>query len=90
MTKLELISHIAQEADITKAQAERMLDACLTAIENTLINEGKVTLTGFGSFHVKNRKATKGTNPRTGKKINIPPKRVIRFTPGKFLREAVK
>ena len=89
MTKLELISHIAQEADISKAQAERMLDACLTAIENTLINEGKVTLTGFGTFHVKNRKATKGTNPRTGKKINIPAKRVIRFTPGKFLRGAV-
>jgi len=90
MTKTELVSRIAEKAGLTKADSEKALNAFLSAVEETLISEGKLTLTGFGTFVVEERKERKGRNPRTGKEITIPACKVVKFRPGKLLKEAVK
>ena len=90
MTKADLVVRIAEKANLTKAAAEKALGAFLEAVEDTLIKEGKLTLTGFGTFAVETRKARKGRNPRTGEVIDIPATKVVKFRPGKLLKEAVK
>ncbi len=90
MTKADLVVKIAEKANLTKANAERSLNALLDAVEETLVSEGKLTLTGFGTFAVETRKARVGRNPRTGDAINIPESKVVKFRPGKLLKEAVK
>ncbi len=90
MTKADLIAKIAEHANTTKANAERALNAFLATVEGTLIKEGKITLTGFGTFVVEKRKARTGRNPRTGEKMKIPATKVVKFRPGKLLKEAVK
>jgi DNA-binding protein HU-beta len=90
MTKADLVVKIADKANITKANAERALNAFLDTVESTLVSDGKLTLTGFGTFQVEERKARTGRNPRTGKQIQIPAGKVVRFRPGKLLKEAVK
>ncbi|WP_457570631.1 HU family DNA-binding protein [Desulfovulcanus sp.] len=90
MTKAELVSKIAEKAGLTKADSEKALNAFLSAVEETLINEGKLTLTGFGTFVVEERKERTGRNPRTGEEIKIPACKVVKFRPGKLLKEAVK
>ena len=90
MTKAELVGKIAAKANITKASAERSLNSFLEAVKDALTKEGKLTLTGFGAFAVETRKARKGRNPRTGAEIRIPASKVVKFRPGKNLKEAVK
>ncbi|WP_419787951.1 HU family DNA-binding protein [Pseudodesulfovibrio sp.] len=90
MTKADLIVKIAEKANLTKANAERALNAFLETVEDTLVKEGKLTLTGFGTFNVDERKARVGRNPRTGDEIKIPATKVVKFHPGKVLKEAVK
>ena len=89
MNKAELIHQIALSADISKAAAERALDATVGNIRRTLKKGGVVTLVGFGSFSVKKRKARTGRNPRTGATIKIKAANVPHFKPGKGLRDAV-
>jgi len=90
MTKAELIVKIAEKANLTKANAERALNAFLETVEATLVKEGKLTLTGFGTFNVDKRQARVGRNPRTGAEIKIPATKVVKFRPGKILKDAVK
>lgn len=90
MTKAELVTQIASKANLTKAAAERSLNAMLDAIQDILADEGKLTLTGFGTFAVETRKERKGRNPRTGDEIIIASSKVVKFRPGKTLKEAVK
>lgn len=90
MTKAELVVKIADKAGMTKANAERALNAFLEAVEDTLVKDGKLMLTGFGTFAVESRKARKGRNPRTGEEIEIPESKVVKFRPGKLLKDAVK
>ena len=90
MTKAELVSKIAEKAGLTKADSEKALNAFLSAVEETLISEGKLTLTGFGTFAVEERKERTGRNPRTGEELKIPACKVVKFRPGKLLKEAVK
>ena len=90
MTKAELVGKIAAKANITKASAERSLIAFLESVKGALTKDGKLTLTGFGAFAVETRKARKGRNPRTGAEIRIPASKVVKFRPGKNLKEAVK
>lgn len=90
MTKADLIAKIADKAGLTKANAERALNAFLESVEETLVSEGKLTLTGFGTFAVDTRKCRKGRNPQTGKEITIPECKVVKFRPGKLLKDAVK
>jgi len=90
MTKADLVSQIATKASLTKAAAERLLNATLESIQEVLANEGKLTLTGFATFAVEERKERIGRNPRTGAEITIPASRVVKFRPGKALKESVK
>ena len=89
MNKTELIEHIAQNADISKAAAGRALDATIGAVKSTLKKGGTVALVGFGTFAVTKRAARKGRNPRTGAEIKIKAARIPRFRPGKGLKDAV-
>lgn len=90
MTKTELIDKIASGAGLTKADAEKALNATLNAIKVALKKGQKVALIGFGTFSVAKRKARKGRNPQTGEELKIPSTKVPKFTAGKALKEAVK
>ncbi|NCC24769.1 MAG: HU family DNA-binding protein [Deltaproteobacteria bacterium] len=90
MTKADLVAKIAEKANVTKAEAERCLNAFLESVQGVLSSEGKLTLTGFGTFAVDERKARTGRNPRTGEELNIPACKVVKFRPGKVLKDAVK
>jgi DNA-binding protein HU-beta len=90
MTKADLISKIAEKAGLTEADSEKALNAFLDSVEDTLVKEGKLTLTGFGTFAVEKRKERMGRNPRSGEAIKIPACKVVKFRPGKLLKEAVK
>jgi DNA-binding protein HU-beta len=90
VTKSELVDQVADRADLTKQDAARALDAVLATVEDALRRGSDVTLSGFGKFHVADRGARLGTNPRTGERIQIAASRVPRFTPGSALKSAVK
>jgi len=89
MTKAELISKMAAGAKISKVAAGKALDAFVDSVKVALKKEEKVTLVGFGTFSVSNRKARMGRNPRTGKEIKIPARMVPKFKAGKAFKEAV-
>jgi DNA-binding protein HU-beta len=89
MNKLELVDHIATEADLTKVSAAAALEAVLEGIEKTLKKGEEVRLVGFGTFSVRERAAGKGRNPATGKEIKISASRNARFKPGAKLKEAL-
>ena len=89
MTKADLVEKIAAKANLTKAAAERALNAFLGSVEDALVKESKLTLTGFGTFAVETRKARQGRNPRTGAAIKIKAAKVPKFRPGKALKDAL-
>ena len=89
MNKSELISAIAESADLTKADSGRALDATISAITDSLKNGEPVTLIGFGTFEVRDRAARTGRNPRTGETIQIKASKNPAFKAGKALKEAV-
>ena len=90
MNKSELIDLIADSAEINKTEANAALNAFMEAVTDTLNQEEKVTLIGFGTFSVSKRVARNGRNPQTGKAIKIPAKNVVKFKVGKKLDEAVQ
>ncbi len=85
MNKAELITTLAEEAGITKTQANTALDAFVGAVTKTLKKGDKVTLVGFGTFSVSKRAARNGRNPQTGEVIKIKARKVARFKAGKEL-----
>lgn len=89
MNKAELVEEVAGKAGLTKKDANNVIDAMTSAITDSLVREEKVTLVGFGTFQVRERKARKGVNPQTREALDIPAKKVPKFVPGKGLREAV-
>ncbi|WP_034292595.1 HU family DNA-binding protein [Herbaspirillum sp. RV1423] len=89
MNKTELIDHIAESADISKAASARALEAVIGAVKTTLKKNGSVTLVGFGTFSVGKRAARTGRNPRTGAAIKIKAAKVPKFKPGKALKDAL-
>lgn len=90
MTKRDLVSKIAAEARLTRAQASRALDAFLAGIQASLIRGDRVTLSGFGTFGVLQRKARRVRNPRSGHAMEVAAKRVPRFAPGVELKSAIE
>ncbi len=90
MTKAELIESVANNSNISKADASRAVDSVLSGITDALKNGEKVTLVGFGAFSVTERKARKGRNPRTGEEIDIAASKSPKFSAGKALKEAIK
>ena len=89
MNKSDLIDAIADDADISKADAGRALDAMMDAITKALKNDDSVSLVGFGTFSVKHRAARTGRNPRTGESIQIKASNIPSFKAGKGLKDAV-
>jgi len=87
MNKAQLIEEVSDKTGLTKKDVGIVLDAVIETIANSLKKGEKVTLVGFGTFQVMQRKARKGRNPQTGKAIQIPAKKVPKFMPGKGLRE---
>ena len=87
MNKSELIEHIADHAEITKAAATRALESVVQAVTKSLKKGGTVSLVGFGSFAVTKRAARAGRNPRTGAAIKIKAAKVPKFRPGKALKD---
>jgi DNA-binding protein HU-beta len=85
MNKAELVAKMAEDAGITKTQANDALDSFTEAVTKTLKGGGKVTLVGFGTFSVSKRSARTGRNPQTGEPIKIKAKKVARFKAGKEL-----
>ena len=90
MNKAELVSAIASETKLTKAQAKNALDAFMNATSEALGKGDRVALVGFGSFTVVERSARTGRNPQTGKEIQIGAKKVVKFTPGAELKTKVQ
>jgi DNA-binding protein HU-beta len=90
MTKSELVEQVADRAGLTRADATRAVDAMLASVQDALHRGGEVALSGFGKFHVSERGARAGVNPRTGERIQIAASRVPRFTAGTSLKNAVK
>ena len=89
MNKAEWIAKLADDAGITKTQANAALDSFVSAITKTLKGGGKVTLVGFGTFSVTKRAARTGRNPQTGAVIKIKAKKVARFKAGKELSSKI-
>jgi len=81
---------VAGKLGLTKKETNNVVDAITSAITDTLAMNERVTLVGFGTFQVMERKARKGVDPQTGKAIQIPAKKVAKFKAGKSLREAVR
>ncbi len=90
MNKAQLIDAIASKAGLTKADSKKALDAFIGATAEALKTDDRVALVGFGSFSVSTREARTGRNPQTGKPINIPAKKVIKFKAGSELSESVQ
>ena len=90
MTKAELVEQAANDAKISKVAAAAALNSFMNSVTAALKKkDGKVTLVGFGTFSKARRKARKGRNPQTGEPIKIKASNVVKFSPGKKLKEAV-
>jgi len=90
MNKTELTEAVAQQAELTKADAGRALDAMIGAISKTLKKGDTVSLIGFGTFSVKKRAARTGRNPATGETIKIKASKTPSFKAGKAFKDAIK
>ena len=89
MNKMELMSAIAEKAELSKKDAEKALTAVVESISEALQTGDKVQLIGFGSFEVKNREARIGRNPKTKEEIRIPASKTPVFKAGKALKDKV-
>jgi DNA-binding protein HU-beta len=89
MYKTELIAHMATQAGISKTQAKLALNAYMSAVQTSLQKGGAVSLIGFGSFYVENRRARNGVNPRTMAPITTPAMKIPKFRAGKSLKNAL-
>jgi DNA-binding protein HU-beta len=89
VNKSELIEQVAARTDMAKTEAAEAVDAVLKTIEDNLSRGADIAITGFGKFHVAERGARQGRNPRTGEAIQIQASRVPRFSAGAGLKQAV-
>lgn len=89
MNKSDLIDAVAAQADLSKADASRAVDAVVDSITKALKKGDKVSLVGFGVFSVRKRAARQGRNPKTGQSIKIPAGKTPGFKAGKALKDAV-
>jgi len=90
MTKTELVEFMAEKAEVSKAEAGRLLDAFMEGVTKGLVEEGKVALTGFLTFEKKMREERTARNPQTGETITIPARNAVTVKVGSKLKEAVK
>jgi len=90
MNKSELVSKVADKAQVSKKDTEKVVNAVFESISSALDEGDKVQIIGFGTFEVRSRKEREGRNPSTGEVIKIPATNVPVFKPGKALKEKVK
>ncbi len=90
MTKAELITSVSKEVKISKASAEKAVNAFTNSVTKALKKGDKLALTGFGTFSIAKRKGRTGRNPQTGKEVKIPARKVVKFKAGKLLKSSVK
>jgi DNA-binding protein HU-beta len=88
--KTDLIDAVAEKANLSKKDAEQVLDAAIEYVTQTLKKGEKLTISGFGSFDVSARAARTGRNPKTGEAIQIPASKNPRFRAGKVLKETIQ
>jgi integration host factor subunit beta len=89
MTKAELVEEVSRVSDLTKKHSEVIVDTVFHSIIEALHRGEKIELRGFGSFRLRKREPRKGRNPKTGDKVDVPPKKVPYFKPGKELKELI-
>ncbi|HUP44111.1 MAG TPA: integration host factor subunit beta [Thermoanaerobaculia bacterium] len=89
MTKAELVDEVARVVQLTKKQAEMIVNIVFDSIVESLRAGQKIELRGFGSFRLRSRKSRTGRNPKTGEKVEVPSKKIPYFKPGKELKELI-
>ena len=89
MTKAELVDEVARVVQLTKKQAETIVNIVFDSIVESLRSGQKIELRGFGSIRLRNRKSRTGRNPKTGEKVEVPSKKIPYFKPGKELKELI-
>ena len=89
MTKAELVEEVSRVSDLTKKHSEVIVDSVFQTIIDALHRGEKIELRGFGSFRLRQREPRKGRNPTTGDKVDVPPKKVPYFKPGKELKDLI-
>ncbi len=89
MTKADLIEELAKVSNLTQKESETIVNTLFDTITEALAKGDKVELRGFGSFRIRQRRARRGRNPKTGTSLNVPPKCVPFFKVGKELRQLV-
>lgn len=89
MTKADLIEEVAQAAEVTRKDSEKIVEAILDSIVQSLRAGDKIEIRGFGSFRTRQRQARLGRNPKTGEKVPVPARRVPFFKPSKELKDGV-
>src|SRR5262249_32773854 len=90
VTKKEIVKQIADRIGLTQLKTKEIVQLTFDAIVDTLLADGRIELRNFGVFEVKLRKARKARNPCTGEKVDVPPKNVVTFKPGKEMEERVR
>ena len=90
MTKKEIVKQISDRIGLTQLKTKDIVQQTFDAIVETLLEDGRIELRNFGVFEVKQRKARKARNPRTGARVDVPPKNVVTFKPGKEMEERVR
>jgi nucleoid DNA-binding protein len=90
VTKKEIVKQIAERIGLTQLKTKEIVQQTFDAIVETLLEVGRIELRNFGVFEVKQRKARKARNPRTGDKVDVPPKNVVTFKPGKEMEERIR
>ena len=89
MTKAELVDEVARVVQLTKKQAETIVNIVFDSLVDSLRAGQKIELRGFGSFRLRSRKSRTGRNPKTGEKVEVPSKKIPYFKPGKELKELI-
>jgi nucleoid DNA-binding protein len=90
VTKKEIVKQISDRIGLTQLKTKEIVQLTFDAIVDTLLADKRIELRNFGVFEVKLRKARKARNPRTGEKVDVPPKNVVTFKPGKEMEERVR
>ena len=90
MTKKEIVKQISDDTGLTQLKTKEIVQRTFDAIMETLLSEGRIELRNFGVFEVKRRKARKARNPGTGTRVDVPPKSVVTFKPGKEMEEKIR
>ena len=90
MSKKKIVESVSTDLDIDVGQAQRIVQRLLDTVLETLAAEGRLELRNFGIFEVQRRAAYKARNPLTGERVDVPPKHVVTFKPGRVMQQRIK